>query len=710
MEIVEMDDCFYKTSGSNESVTKFFEFNWSLKEQCKKKSHEKAYQRPKKDYASTLSNYRIISKICKDELNKNGCSMRSSFIYSKLHSSLKDLNDLKPISLKDMKVNCIHYGYYLECKTIAEPFYIAGMHLLVEDKYGDIENVSLYDYNFQSYLTDPKYLVPLGTRLLIKEPNLKSFTNTEIEFGIRIDSPTDFVIFQTDEEKSTIEQLINEGNSQFQKQNYHLSIFSYTHAILKSNKTNTRALLNRSQAFIKLEKNYLAYQDAELVSQLELTNEKAFFRMGRAAYLMHQFEKAKINFETCLKLNKDNKEAKLELNKSNQRLLESQTGNYDFQTLLDQYMKKECFNFDVAEFESPKLSVVDIPNKSKGVIANKDIKKGELLVVSKAISASFKQKDIKSFSIKMDVPRKAISNNDNCENFSNILYKMQSDPRVAKQVYSLYAGPEYKRDEIVDESKIDVIRIGAIQRLNSFTIRNAFDFTQVKNEMNSIEAYNESGLWVFPALLNHSCVSDTVILYIGDIMILYAKRDIKKDEEITNKYFSGVYSNRNEISKTYNFKCDCRLCVLDKADTNLEKRQLLSMTIRNKNFASLSLIEAIDDVKKMRKLYSSRTEYKFDLVVPLQVLANKYRENAVTNAAKSKSLLQKSALVLEEIYKINVDLNAFNAIYTLKEAYDVYNDLEAKDKQKWCYDTAANHFSNNHAFFEKFWKRNEKMQ
>ena len=30
-----------------------------------------------------------------------------------------------------------------------------------------------------------------------------------------------------------------------------------------------------------------------------------------------------------------------------------------------------------------------------------------------------------------------------------------------------------------------------------------------------------------------------------------------------------------------------------------------------------------------------------------------------------------------------------------------------KDKQKWCYDTAANYFSNNKIFFEKFWNRNE---
>lgn len=719
MEIIDMDDCFYKAQiGDSKSITKFFEYNWLLKEKSQEKTKKKidisvSFKRPDKDHASTLLNYQNHFKKCQklEANNKHGCSMRSNFMYTKHHSSLKKyINDLKPIFLNEMQVNHIHYGSYLECKTIAEPYYIAGMHLLVEDKHGQIENLSLYDFNFKSYQIDPKELIPLGTRLFIKEPYLKQFTNTETtDFGIQVESPTDLILAEEKQNEIiaelSIEQLIKDGNSHFQKQNFNLSVISYTWAILKSNKKDIKALLNRSQAYIKLERHYLAFKDAQLASQLDLNNEKAYFRMGRSQYSMQKYEKAKIYFEKCLLLNKDNKDAKLELDKTNQRLIEAQTGNYDFETLLEQYLQKECLYFDVADFKSSKISVVDIPNKSKGVIANQDIKKGELLVVSKAVSASFKQKTVKNFLVKTNLIRKRITNNDQCENYSNIVYKMQSDPDIAKEVYSLYGGDGYDRnEEKTEECLIDVARIGAIQRFNSFTIKNAFEFETFGSDNFQVD----SGLWTFPSMFNHDCISDTIILFIGDLMILYAKHDIKKNDEITNKYFPGSYASRCESAASYNFKCNCRLCLLDEHDLNLEKRQQLLNEIKNKNFEFLSLNEAKKDVKRMRKLYLNRSEYQFDLLVPLQILADKYRENAnqAVDQVNSNELFQKSALAFEEIYKIN-ESSAFNAIYALKEAYDDYKYLKIKDKQKWCYDTAANYFSNNKIFFEKFWNRNE---
>ena len=110
---------------------------------------------------------------------------------------------------------------------------------------------------------------------------------------------------------------------QFQKNNFNLSASLYTQAVLKSNKTNIRALLNRSQAYIKLERFQLAYEDAKIVTQIDSGNEKGFFRMGRASYLMRKYDQAKKSLETCLKLNKENKEAKIELEKSIQRINES---------------------------------------------------------------------------------------------------------------------------------------------------------------------------------------------------------------------------------------------------------------------------------------------------------------------------------------------------------------------------------------------------
>jgi len=52
--------------------------------------------------------------------------------------------------------------------------------------------------------------------------------------------------------------------------------------------------------------------------------------------------------------------------------------------------KREALNFDCADFKSKQISIVNIENKSKGVIANAAmIKKGTLLCASKALSAVF---------------------------------------------------------------------------------------------------------------------------------------------------------------------------------------------------------------------------------------------------------------------------------------------------------------------------------
>lgn len=79
----------------------------------------------------------------------------------------------------------------IEFKTIANPFYASGMHLLVQDINGEYENLVLYNYESISYNVEPKVLIPIGTRLIINEPHLQMFSLNENDFGITVDSPTD---------------------------------------------------------------------------------------------------------------------------------------------------------------------------------------------------------------------------------------------------------------------------------------------------------------------------------------------------------------------------------------------------------------------------------------------------------------------------------------------------------------------------------------
>jgi tetratricopeptide (TPR) repeat protein len=284
------------------------------------------FKRPKKESSTTISRHlQLADTVRFNHLRRNLWSFRSSVITLKQHSSAKDLNELEPITLSEMSVNQTHFGRYLECKTIAEPYYVMGLHVIVEDQSGDIENVTLYYFNSKSYDENPNDLLPNGTRIIIKEPCLLQSVCFSGGVYIRVDSPTNVIVLEDDcltNNKKSVDQLIEEGNSHFKEAKYHSSISLYTQALKKSNEINLRAVLNRAMSYLRLEQYNLAFKDAKCAAELDGCNEKAHFRVGKAAYAMQKYEKAKDHFETCLRVNSKNEDAKKELDRSCARINE----------------------------------------------------------------------------------------------------------------------------------------------------------------------------------------------------------------------------------------------------------------------------------------------------------------------------------------------------------------------------------------------------
>ena len=530
--------------------------------------------RPSKDNAVTQQKFKQQYQKEKEKNEQSEFLLKTNYVTTDRNSCLIDMKFLRKLSLKEMMVNKMHYGHYLECKTIADPFYVSGMNLLIQDSNGDIENLVIYNYETKSIDIDPKFLIPLGTRLIIKEPHLQSFGSEEDNFGIRVDSPTDIVIQSyPDSEYSnkTVEELIEEGNKSFGKSYLHDAIRFYSLAIDKSNKTNSRAFLNRSQTYLRLEKNYSAFQDAQQAAKLVKNNDKAYFRIGKSAYLLKKFEIALENYETCFKINPKNTEVEIEIKKTKERINESKTGNYNFQALYEQFFKRENLYMDIAEYKSDKTIVTDIKNKSKGVVATEFIKKGTLLLASKAASAIFHTKvDYRKKSYNtVHCSLGSYNTKNESENISNLIYKMQDDPDLASQIYSLFGGPDFSRDTL-QHPKIDVKRIEAIYAFNSFQVKNSYEALQIiemENEIKNLKDFDEEdfneidlssvgfeseiyknlaqkqvkfdnlnkqcGLWFQPAFFNHSCISNCLVNTIGDLNLFYAQRDIEKDEEIT---------------------------------------------------------------------------------------------------------------------------------------------------------------------------------
>lgn len=195
---------------------------------------------------------------------------------------------------------------------------------------------------------------------------------------------------------------------------------------------NAKTYSNRAAAYLELDMFNEAFEDATESVRLE-ASEKAYFRAGRAAFSMRQFSTATENFRKCLELNPKNTRASDDLERSETRLRESNTGVYDIKRLIEDQVKKGELRLDVADYVSSSIKVADVPGKAKGVVASEKIKRGSLVVASKAASIAYESEcSVKVISAnfytkKMDQP----SQN---QNLSNVFFKLQHDPYLAKKV------------------------------------------------------------------------------------------------------------------------------------------------------------------------------------------------------------------------------------------------------------------------------------
>jgi tetratricopeptide (TPR) repeat protein len=215
-------------------------------------------------------------------------------------------------------------------------------------------------------------------------------------FYIRVESPSDLIILSdldkdekyaqylnkwtdiSDPDRSlSFDELNKKGNRYFAGQVYHSAIRYYTKALNRAKEDTTvktsdvkKTLNNRAAAFLKLGKFNRAYQDTIKSSQIEnsndtsdsVNNEKAFFRMGKAAYNMRQFNLALEAFEKCLALNFKNKEANEEIIRTKKRLAESSTGKYDMKSIIEQALVQKQPRLDLADYVSDDIEVRNINN------------------------------------------------------------------------------------------------------------------------------------------------------------------------------------------------------------------------------------------------------------------------------------------------------------------------------------------------------------
>lgn len=507
--------------------------------------------------------------------------IRTTFIGEAYPPSIEPISSLKPILLRDLKLEIHHRGRVLIVKTFCEPIRISSIQNAVEDIQGAVDRLSVYNLPSASPM---HRVLPKGAIVAVKEPYFKSTADGGVV--VRVDHPSDIVLLEPHDSlvpsqwqrgpkaAKTGSQLKEEGNTAFKHGNWQQAGELYTEALAKAdNDTDLRRTLhrNRAQVHLNLGRYQFASEDAiaavatgdDTPYKAKMLNVKSFFRAGRAQYQLGNFVLAKEYLDTAQGLDPTDDTVKADLGRTNQRILEQEGGNYDFAGMA-QSATASHKKLDHATFTS-NTRIDSAGKRGRGLFATKDIKHGNVVMVEKAFCVCFGDELGKDSSLLININTNRVQYGIHAECLYETIDKMRRNPDQASEFFNLFDGGKFKGKQVrsVDGVVVlDAFQVQAIAELNGFGC------PSIRSSMNDDERRGEesSGIWLHASYMNHSCLPNTIRAFIGDMMIVRATRDIKAGEEILTPYLPATtrFPQRKEKLGLRGFECDCPLCQLER--------------------------------------------------------------------------------------------------------------------------------------------------
>ncbi|OLN93218.1 SET and MYND domain-containing protein [Colletotrichum chlorophyti] len=516
------------------------------------------------------------------------------------------LKNLRPMKLTDLRMETHHRGRSLTVKRASPVVTLtARSWTMVQDEAGETERLEVYLHK-SKYGED---ILESASAFTIKEPY---FTMTDqSEATLRIDHPSDLVCLESEtatgdllssptacgygeyENIAVAEESARNwkemGNAALRQQDLKLAWDRYTKGLklarqafifetnpdlardLHRNRAHVNLLLNRLDEAIFDAKASISRKNDD--QQSRDLNGKAFFRAGCAAYNQGEYYEAKSFFEEQQKLMPNDKSVNLQLRRVNARIREKETGAYDLKKL-KAGISQPSQQMDVATFIR-NTEIKDSTGRGRGLFATRNIPAGEIVICEKA----FCVENQASTAITYDVRDKRIRVSP-IGLTESITQKLLDNPSQIAKVMDLYG--DYQGDS--NSRRISRTADGPIVdsfRVHDIMSRNAFGGLCSQAGKDGKTSKANTGLWVWAAYINHSCVANTEKEYIGDVMILRAARPITAGEEIFISYSeSSDFDERQQaLMTTWGFECDCALCTAERADnpaTRKKRRELAS--------------------------------------------------------------------------------------------------------------------------------------
>ncbi|KAI6370623.1 hypothetical protein MCOR25_004167 [Pyricularia grisea] len=510
-------------------------------------------------------------------------NIRSCFIGAAYTPCTVPLSSLKPIRLRDLRLEMQHRGRVLIVRAFCKPAKIASIQNAIEDEHGDVERLAIY--NLPSTV-EADAVLPLGAVVAIKEPYYKRTADGGL--FVRVDHPSDFVPLRPDnsiipERLAThktrasppVLRLKENGNAAFKKGNFETAIDLYSHALERTgdgdDSLRRDLWRNRAAAYLRLGRCELAISDA-LASMVQLDsaskeandlNIKALFRAGRAAYEMRDFYQAKKHFEGALELDGDHKETRVELSRTMKRLSEQESGRYDFPRMLKSVSMQHS-QLDHASCLS-RTKICQTENRGRGLFTTVPLNAGDVVFVEKAFLMA--HRDGGDTSILINVNTDVISLGTHNLRLLGIIDKMTWNPSLAKKYLDLFDGGKFgneKEPKVVDgKVAVDTFRVQSIAELNGFGCPRLRSRDKERMKAEESDPDSSTGIWLHASYANHSCIPNATRAFIGDMMIVRATQDIPAGSEIFMGYMGldkPFAEKQKRLKTSYGFECGCELC------------------------------------------------------------------------------------------------------------------------------------------------------
>ena len=477
-----------------------------------------------------------------------------------------DLNALEEMKIIELLPGKIHNNKVIYATVIDNGFSMTAYHTVVEDNYGQCAKLCIYNTTLILLNSLKK-----DTKIAITNPYYKRGGKDGLCF-IRQESPDEVIVIDETTvncknektETKSCEDHKREGNELFKSGNYKKAINSYTEAI-RHNDNNPIYWSNRAQCYIKLKQFERALSDAEQATLLDNKSDKFKYRLAMAWSGLGDHE------ESC-KILESIKDMTSELTAAlvkEQILFGNTRGEFDFEEMARK--AKNCEEIEIGEFVGS-ISIESSSKHGHAMIATRDIKKGDLISVSKAVGfvSQSKDKDLKGTPFMEANPVGEETSLRTTLLIQNLTESVFDSKLAAFRVFSLFnkrdhhehipiqyytsKGYTYIRDKDVPHYQIQQLRY--ITTSSDFSITPHYD----------IPGYiRPSGVWPILSYFNHTCIGNFWQKCYRDILIIRACTDIPKGAELTTSYidtyaFQTMDDRIKKLKLGWKLHCNCDLC------------------------------------------------------------------------------------------------------------------------------------------------------